>query len=493
MRALKITSFSMASKNTIIASLFWKFFERIGTQLIQFGVSIALARILAPNDFGLVALITIFINVATVFVQSGLNTALIQKKNADDLDFSTVFIASLGIAAFVYAILFFSAPLISDFYNQESLTPVIRVLSLTLFIGVFNSIQNAYISKHMMFKKLFFRSVGAMLPSGAIGIGLALTGFGVWALVYQQLSNILIAVIIMWFTVPWRPSLKFSAQRIKGLFSFGWKLLCSSLLDVTFSNLRGLVIGKCFTPSDLAYYNRGDTFPYLAINNINASISAVMLPALSSCQDDRPQFKKMMRRSIITSTFIIIPMMAGLAAMAESVVKIVLGDAWLPCVPFVQLSCIMYAFYPIHTSNLSAINAMGRSDIFLKLEIIKKIQGLALLIGSYLYFKTPIGIAYGALVASLICTFINVHPNKKLIGYGYLEQIKDILPSIFLSSLMGGVVYVLGLIEMNIYFKIVLQIIAGICFYFGIAKILHFERLEYLIQTIKEFREKHGK
>lgn len=480
-------------KRKIISSLFWKFFERIGTQLIQFGVSIALARILAPNDFGLVALITILINVANVFVQSGLNTALIQKKDSDDLDFSSVFVVSFGIATAIYLILFFSAPFISDFYNQEGLTPVIRVLSLTLFAGVFNSIQNAYISKHMMFKKLFYRSIGAILPSGIIGISMALTGFGVWALVGQQLSNILIAVVIMWFTVPWRPSLRFSVSRIKGLFSFGWKLLCSSLLDVGFTNLRGLVIGKCFVPADLAYFNRGDTFPYLAVNNVNASISAVMLPALSSCQDDKQQFKRLMRRSIITSTFIIVPMMAGLAAMSESVVKIVLGDAWLPCVPFVQLCCIMYAFYPLHTSNLSAINAMGRSDIFLKLEIIKKLLGLALLVGSYLYFRTPIGIAYGALVSSLINTFVNVHPNKKLMGYGYLEQLKDIFPSIILSIFMGVLVYALGFIEINIFLKIALQVTTGTIFYFGIAKILHFERLEYLIQTVKDFRKKHGK
>jgi O-antigen/teichoic acid export membrane protein len=482
----------MHSKQAIISSLFWKFFERSGTQLIQFALSIVLARVLAPNDFGLVALITIFINIATVFVQSGLNTALIQKKDSDDLDFSTVFVASLGIAILVYTILFFSAPLISAFFNQETLTPVVRILSITLFIGVFNSIQNAYIAKHMMFKKLFFRSIGAVLISGSIGISLALAGFGVWALVYQQLSNILIAVIIMWFSIPWRPSFKFSATRIKSLFSFGWKLLCSSLLDVSFTNIRGLIIGKFFTPADLAYYNRGDTFPYIAISNINASISAVMLPALSSYQDDKIQLKRLMRRSIVTSTFIIAPMMAGLAAMAEPVVRIVLGDPWLPCVPFVQIYCIMYTFYPIHTSNLAAINAMGRSDIFLKLEIIKKIMGLTLLIGSYFYFKSPIGIAYGALTGSLICTFINVHPNKKLMGYGYIEQIKDIIPSFILSIFMGLAVYTLGFVQINIYLRIVLQIFAGIIFYFGFAKILHLERLEYLLQTIKEFWEKHG-
>lgn len=483
----------MPSKNTIIASLFWKFFERAGTQFIHFAVTVALARILVPEDFGLVALIAIFINIASVFVQSGLNMALIQKKDADNLDFSSVFWASLGIAFTVYAILFFSAPYIASFYEQPALITVVRVLALTLFIDVFNSIQNAYISRNMMFKKLFFRSIGAIIPAGIIGLTLALCDFGVWALVAQQFANAFLAVSIMWFTVPWRPSFQFSFTRFKSLFSYGWKLLVSSLIDVIYTNLRGLIIGKFFTPADLAYYNRGDTFPFLIVNNINTSIGSVLLPSFAAFQDDKPQLKRMMRRSIITSTFVITPMMAGLAAMAKPVVLIVLGEKWLPCVPFVQAYCFMYLFHPIHTSNLSAIKAMGRSDIFLKLEIIKKILGLFILIGSYFYFRSPIGIAYGAMVSTVISSFVNASPNKKLMDYSYLEQIKDILPSILLALVMGVAVLGIGELNYSLAISIPAQIISGILIYIGLAKALHFERLDYLIQTIRDFKKKKAK
>ena len=484
----------MADKRVIISSLFWKFFERAGTQLIQFSVTIALARILAPDDFGLVALIAIFINIASVFVQSGLNTALIQKKDADDLDFSSVFWASLGIAVATYTILFFGAPFIADFYGRESLTVVIRVVAITLFIDVFSSIQNAYVARNMLFKKLFFRSVGAIIPSGAIGLTLAFCGFGIWALVAHQFCNAFLAVAIMWFTIPWRPSFKFSFTRFKSLFTYGWKLLVSSLIDVVYTNLRGLIIGKFFSPADLAYYNRGDTFPFLIVNNINTSIGSVLLPSFAAAQNDIVQLKIMMRRSIITSTFIITPMMAGLAAMAHQVVLLILGEKWLPCVPFVQIYCFMYLFYPIHTTNLSAIKAVGRSDVFLKLEIIKKICGLSILIGSYFYFKRPIGIAYGALVSTILCSFINASPNKKLLDYGYFEQIKDIIPTFLLTIPMFLSVYSIGLLKLPIPVQMIIQITCGISIYFVLAKIFKMERFDYLVKTILEYRKKktHG-
>ena len=480
----------MPDKQKIISSLFWKFFERAGTQLIQFGITIALARILAPNDFGQVALIAIFINIASVFVQSGLNTALIQKRDADELDFSSVFWASLGIAFITYVILFFSAPFIADFYKQASLTSIIRVLALTLFIDVFNSIQNAYVSRNMLFKKLFFRSIGAIIPAGAIGLTLALGGFGIWALVVHQFCNAFLAVAIMWFTVPWRPSFKFSFIRFKSLFTYGWKLLVSSLIDVVYTNLRGLIIGKFFSPADLAYYNRGDTFPFLIVNNINTSIGSVLLPSFASAQNDIVHLKKMMRRSIITSTFIITPMMIGLAAMAEQVVLLVLGEKWLPCVPFVQIYCFMYLFYPIHTTNLSAIKAIGRSDIFLKLEIIKNIYGLAILIGSYFYFKSPIGIAYGALLSTVISSFVNASPNKNLLHYSYIEQLKDIFPTFLLTVPMGLIVYAIGYLKMPLWSQMAIQVASGVFIYFVIAKIFKMERLDYLINTIQEYRKR---
>lgn len=388
---------------------------------------------------------------------------------------------------------FFAAPFIADFYEKPALVTIIRILTLTLFVGVFNSIQYAFVARNMMFKKFFFRSIGSMIPSSIIGITMAFTGFGVWALVAQQLSNSILAVAIMWVVVPWRPKLLFSLERLSKLFSFGWKLLLSSILDTVYSQLQSFIIGKMFSPASLAFYDRGSHFPYIIINNVNNSIQAVMLPSLSAYQDDRPQIKKMMRRAIVTSSFLIIPMMAGLGAMAEPVVQILLGDKWLPCVPFVQIFCFIYAFYPIHTSNLSAINAMGRSDIFLKLEIIKKAYGLTILIASILYFRSPIGIAYGAALCTVIASFVNAFPNNKLLNYGYLEQIKDILPSALLACVMAIAIIALGCLHLNIFLTIVLQIVLGSVIYLGLAKILHFESLDYLLKTVADFRRKHGK
>lgn len=482
----------MSLKSSVITSLIWKFLERIGTQAAQFIVAIVLARLLAPSDFGLIALVTVFIALANVFVQSGLNTALIQKKDADDLDFSTVMFASFGIATILYGGLFFGAPLIAHFYNnQDKLIPVIRVLGLTLFLGSLNSVQEAFVARNMMFKKLFYRSIGAIIPAGIFGVVLAYLGYGIWALVGQQLLNALLICVIMWFTVKWRPQLVFSVARFKGLFSFGWKLLCSALLDTLYRNIRDLVIGKMFTPADLGFYNRGDQFPKIIITNINSSIQSVLLPSLSTVQDDRPRLKSLARRSIKTSAFLILPLMAGLAAVADPLTLVVLGEKWLPAVPFIQICCFSYAFWPIHTTNLSAINAIGRSDIFLKLEIIKKCYGLAVLALAIWLFRSPIGIAASAAITAPLGSFVNAYPNKKLLNYGFGEQMKDFLPSFILSVIMGiGIYYLSGMICVNPILKIFLFVLIGSLFYFGVAKILHFECLDYIVRTIKESRKK---
>lgn len=482
----------MSLKSSVITSLIWKFLERIGTQGVQFVVAIVLARLLSPSDFGLIALVTVFVTIANVFVQSGLNTALIQKKNADNLDFSTVFFTSLALSLILYGGLFLSAPLIAKFYNNQlELIPVIRVLGLMLPLGALNSIQEAYVARNMMFKKLFYRSIGAIIPAGLIGVTVAYLGYGIWALVAQQLANSLLVCIIMWFTVKWRPNLSFSFERWKGLFSFGWKLLCSALLDTFYQNMRNLVIGKMFTSADLGYYNRGDQFPHLIINNLNASIQSVMLPSLSSVQEDKVRLKNLARRSIVTSSFLILPLMAGLAAVAEPLTLVILGEKWLPAVPFIQICCFSYAFWPIHTTNLSAINAVGRSDVFLKLEFIKKGYGFAVLVLAIWLFRSPIGIAMSAAITAPLGAFVNASPNKKLLNYGYLEQMKDILPSFVLSLVMGVGLYVLSQVWITPpLIQLILLTIIGSIFYLGIAKLFHFECLDYLLNTIKEFRKR---
>jgi O-antigen/teichoic acid export membrane protein len=469
-------------KTKVFSSLVWKLLERGGTQGIQFLIQIVLARLLAAEQFGTIAIVMVFINIAQVFVQSGFNTALIQKKDADDVDFSSVFYLSLALAGILYLIIFLSAPIIARFYKDDILVPVIRVLSLTLFFGTLNSIQNAYIARNLMFKKLFKSSLGAIIISGSFGLFAAYQGLGVWALVVQQLTNQMTISIIMWFTVKWRPKFIFSIARVKDLFSYGWKLLASSLLNTLYLEIRTLFIGRMYTSSTLGYYNRGQQFPKVIVSNIDGSIQSVMLPTLSAHQDDKKKVKDMMRRAIMTSSFLIFPMMIGMAVVAEPLVKIVLTDKWLPAVPFLQIFCISYALIPIHTANLQAINAMGRSDIFLRLEVVKKLLGLVIL-GISLPFGVY-AIAIGQVISAIISTFINVYPNKHLLNYSYREQWADIMPSLVLAVIMGITVYMFNLINIAAWKVLGLQLVVGVGSYIGLTKIFRVESLSYLIATL---------
>lgn len=477
---------SDTSKSRVISSLIWKFLERGGTQGVQFVVQIVLARLLAPGDYGILAVLTAFIALANVFIQSGFNTALIQKKDADEADFSSVFWLSLFVAAALYAVLFFSAPAISAFYKNGTLTSVLRVLALTLFFGALNSVQSAMVSKTMQFKRFFFSSMGGVVGSGALGIALACKGFGVWALAVQQLANSALISVILWLTVKWRPRLVFRLEKVRGLFSFGWKLLCSGLLDTGYRQLYSLVIGRVFTSAELGLFSRGEQFPSVIATNLDGSIQSVMLPTLSSHNNSRDEVKKLTRRSISTSSCVLMPCMLGLAAVAKNVVLVLLTDKWLMCVPFLQLACLSYVLYPIHTANLTAINAMGRSDVFLRLEVIKKAVGVIIL-----FVTIPFGLmsmAVGRVVSGIFSTFINAHPNKRILGYSYLEQWRDILPSTLVSVLMAACVCCAGLLPLPPELCLLVQIAVGIFVYSAVSKIFHIEAFSYLLETLKEFR-----
>lgn len=471
----------------ILVNFIWRFAERCGAQLVTFIVSIVLARILAPEDYGTIALITVFTTILQVFVDSGLGTALIQKKNADDMDFSSVFYFNFIVCIILYICMFFSAPFISKFYNDNSLTPVIRVISLTIVISGVKGIQQAYVSKYMMFKRFFFSTIGGTIFSAILGIILAYEGCGVWALVAQQLSNTAIDTLILWLTVKWRPKRIFSWKRLVALLSFGWKLLLSSLLDTCYSNLRNLIIGKLYSSADLAFYNQGDKFPKVIVTNVNTSIDSVLLPTMSGAQDNRERVKNMTRRAIKTSTYIMAPFMMGLAFCSEPIVRLVLTDKWLPCVVFLRIFCITYMFWPVHTANLNAINAMGRSDWFLRLEIIKKTMGMIILL-STMWFGVK-AMAYSSLLTSVLSQIINSWPNRKLLNYGYLEQVRDFAPGIILAVFMGLCVYIIGYIPLNDGATLIIQIIVGAAIYIGMSAILKLEEFEYLIGMIKSFRK----
>lgn len=473
------------TKNKVVSSMIWKFLERSGAQFVQFFLSIILARLVTPEDYGVIALILVFTQISNVFISSGFGTALIQKKDSDELDFSSVFYLSLFVAFVCYFILFFLAPTIAKFYNNELLIGYIRVVAISLFFSAINGVQGTYVSKKMQFKRFFFSSMGAVLGSGIIGVILAYNGFGVWALVMQHVFSGFFSFVILWFTVKWRPKLIFSFARVKTLFSFGWKLLCSGLLDTVFKNIYSLIVGRIYKSQVLGYFNRGQQFPQVIASNLNGSIQSVMLPTLSANNDNPSEVKRITRRSISTSAFVLMPCMFGLAAVAEPLVKVLLTDKWLPCVPFLQLACISYALYPIHTANLTGINALGRSDIFLKLEIIKKcVTVLNILI------TLPFGIyamAIGQVVSGFISTFINAYPNKKLMGYSYFEQWKDLVPSFVLSIVMAVIVWTMNFISITPLLLLIIQIIVGIIVYVVLAKLFKVEVYNYFVNTLKGF------
>lgn len=470
-------------RSSIISNFIWRFAERCGAQMVSFVVSIVLARILVPEDYGTIALVTVFTTILQVFVDGGLGTALIQKKDADDLDFSSVFYFNFIVCIVLYCVMFLTAPVIAEFYNDSSLILIVRVISLTIVISGIKGIQQSYVSRNMLFKRFFFSTLGGTIFSAFLGIGMAYAGLGVWALIAQQLSNTAIDTLILWLTVKWRPKKMFSWQRLKTLLSFGWKLLGSALLDTVYNNLRNLIIGKVYSSSDLAFYDQGDKFPKAIVTNINASIDSVLLPTMSSVQDNRECVKAMTRRAIKTSTYIMAPLMMGLAFCATSIVQLVLTDKWLPCVPYLQIFCITYMFWPIHTANLNAINSLGRSDLFLKLEIIKKIVGMILLLTTMRI--SVMAMAYSLLVSSVASQIINSWPNRKLLNYGYLEQLKDILPSILLAVCMGFLVSLLRLFNGSTAVILLCQIVLGIVIYIIGSALLKLESYEYFLDMLK--------
>ena len=474
----------MDNKN-VVNNFIWRFAERCGAQAVTLIVSIVLARILIPSDFGTVSLVMVFTTIMQVFVDSGLGTALIQKKDADDLDFSSVFYFNFAVCLILYAVMFMAAPLIAGFYNDTSLTSIIRVISLTIIISGVKGIQQSYVSRNMLFKSFFFATLGGTIFSAFLGIGMAYAGCGVWSIVAQQLSNTAIDTLILWITVKWRPKKMFSWERLKGLLSYGWKLLASSLLDTVYNNLRNLIIGKIYTSADLAYYNQGDKFPKVIVTNINASIDSVLLPSMAGEQDHLDRVKSMTRRAIKTSTYIMAPLMMGLMFCAEPVVKLLLTDKWLPCVPYLRIFCFTYMFWPIHTANLNAIKAMGRSDLFLKLEIVKKIMGLTLLL---LTMRISVmAMAYSLIVSGVCSQVINSWPNWKLLDYNYLEQLRDILPSIIIALIMGIIVYFIGFLRLPTIIILLIQVLTGAAIYIGASALLHLEEFEYLFGMVKSF------
>lgn len=466
-------------------SLVWKFSERFGVQFVQFVVSIVIARILDPDEYGQVALLTIFISLATVFVQSGLSTALVQKKDADETDCSSVFFYSLAMAAALYATLFFLAIPIADFYGMPGLVPLLRVLSLTLFPGALNSLQNAILARRMLFRIQFRSSMVAVVTSGGAGIAAALVGWGAWALVAQQLLYQVAICVVLMILLKWRPTLSFSFDRTKVLLSYGVKLLGANLVDTLYHNLESLIIGKKYFSEALAFCNKGKMFPLTLVDNIDGSIQSVMLPVYSSKQDSPAELKAMLRRTTALSTYLVFPFMVGLAAVAEPIVGLLLGDKWLGCVPYLQIYCAAAMLFPLQTNNAQAFNAMGRSDVYLKTMVVKRLIGLVVLAVATFAFDDPLAIIVACVVVEAVGVAANFPPNRSLFGYTVGEQAKDVLPNLFISALMGCCVYPclwLGLGDLP---TLLLQVLVGVAAYALLSAFFRNPSWGYLIEKLR--------
>lgn len=471
--------------SSVFSNLSWKLAERLTAQIVTLVVSIILARILEPSHYGLISIVTIFITLANVFVADGFGSALIQKKDADNLDFSSVLVFNICFSIVLYLILFFTAPLISNFYGEgyELLCPVLRVLGLRIIVSGINSVQQAYVSRNMIFKKFFLATLIGTILSAAVGIWMAYSGYGVWALVAQYLINTTVDTLILGISLHWWPGLKVSLERLKRLLKYGWKILGASLLSTGFVELRALIIGKVYSAKDLAYYDKGKQFPNLFVTNINTSIGAVLFPKMAQYQNDISQVKELTRKSIRMGSYLMSPIMLGLAAVAAPFVSVVLTDKWLPCVPLLQLFCIIYLFQPIHTANMQAIKAIGRSDVYMVLEIVKKVIEILVLLITMWFGVNAIVIGMAVMTTAFV--FVNAFPNKKLFNYSIKEQIVDILPSLLMSLIMFLAVYACNYLCVNNYILLVIQVCLGFVIYLVLSIILKNKEFKYIVDFLK--------
>ena len=432
-------------KSKVAKGSVWVLMEKLSGQVVQFVVGMILARLLTPDDYGTVALYAIFFAVAHVLVDGGFGGALIQKKDADDLDFNSVFYLNLALSVAAYVALFFAAPLIARFYKMPELTAIVRVAALSFFFNAVNAIQGAELTKKMLFHLSFRISLITTFTSAVCGVTLAFLGYGVWALVWSALITGFVGVIARWFIIAWRPKLMFSFSRLKPLFSYGWKMAVSGLLDSFFKNLNGLLIGRLYSRADLAFVNKGRALPNMAMTEVDATLGRVSFPALVQLQGDRMRLRNAMRRMMICSTFLVMPLMVLVAACAHSELRLLYGPQWTPAAPYMMLACFTYALHPFHTINLRGILALGRSDIFLKLELVKKILVLVVVIGvSRLGVLTWMTIS--AFAVGPLGVIINAWPNRKLLDYPLRMQLMDVLPTILVCAMEGVVVVGLNLV-----------------------------------------------
>lgn len=475
---------SELNTNKVLFGVFWVYLENSTRQLISFVVTIVLARLLEPSHYGVIALLTVYIALAEVFVTSGISSALIQKKDADDLDYCTMFWFNLLVSLILYFILFFSAPYIGEYYHQPSLALVLRVLALSIPMSAYNCIQQAYVSSHMIFKKSFISSSSGGVISGVIGILMAYLGCGLWALVAQRLLNIAFSTILLKFIVKWTPKAIFSFKRLKPMLSFGWRMVATGFLLTGYTQLRSLIIGKKYSTEELGYYDRGFAFPTIIASNIDATITKVLFPALAQSKGGKFMAEKS-RRAAKTSAFIMTPVLWGLAVISNSVVNLLLGEKWLPCVTYLQIMCFVWWLQPTQTCSAQAIKALGRSDTFLYIEIISKALGLALLAVAILVFNSVLAIAVMYFVGQVFAVFIYGISSQIYVGYKFKYQLYDLFIPSMLSLVMCIIMLSVPFFISNTIICMLLQILIGIIVYWGMSVVTKNEAYYYILNSFK--------
>lgn len=478
-------------KTKTISGLFWTFSDLIMNQGIQFIIQVILARLLLPEDFGLIGMITVVIAISNSIIDSGFANALIREKNVTQKEYSTVFYFNLIVSILLYIILFFASPIISSFFSEERLIKILRVLALTLIVNSFGLVQRTMLTKKIDFKTQTKISIIASVLSGVVGVGVALLGWGVWSLVIRTLSMSLIQSILLFIYNKWIPTLEFDINSFKKFFKFGWKLLVSGLINTLYNNLYYLIIGKGFSALELGYYTNASKLKDTATQSTTSAIQKVSYPVLSSINDQKGNLKASYKKIIKNAAFIIFPIIIGLAASAKPLILLLFSQKWSSSIVYFQILCFEGMLYPIHAINLNILQVKGRSDLFLKVEIIKKAISV-IIIGVVLTLK--LGIIYllwGAVLNSCIAYFINTYYTKDIISYPIYEQFKDILPSFISASIMGIMIYLIGIImPVSKAIVIIIQVTLGIMIYILLNKIIKSEELSTIENLIKKLINK---
>ena len=470
-------------KQKTVTALSWSFIEALGTRSVQFVVGIILARLLFPEQFGLIGMLTIFIEVMRVFLDSGFGSALIQKKNATSTDINSIFYFNIFVGIAAVGLSFLIAPWIAAFYNQPILTPLTKALSLTILINSFGAIQMNMLTKHINFKVQTKVSLIAGLLSGIIGITLAISGFGVWSLVVQQVSSSLFQTASYWFFSSWRPALLFSFQSLKEMFGFGSRLLVTNLMNRFFDNIYLLVIGKLFSATSLGYFTRASTLQGLPTQTLSEMVARVTFPVFSTIQDDPARLKRGLKKALTVLAMVNFPMMIGMAAVARPLVLVILTDKWAPCIPYFQLLCLAGLLVPLHRQNVNAVQAVGRTDLYFRVEIVKKMLTVMNIAVMWKYGINAL--FYGLIAFSFIAYYLNCYYTGVLINYPFKEQVRDLAPYMSMAVVMGSAVSAVGMLPLlNNWSLLLIQITVGIVIYVALCRVFRLTAFMEVWQAI---------